>query len=148
MTPPAKRVFPTADSLFIRSDRRRTPCNLLHRAIAHFRDDGLYVQRVSIYELPSRAVINLSPRLKAAPKMLAIIHALKSKIERGRAQYVLFVTVRCLEDALGEYEVEFSTESNKLFWDENGAENILTLEKANQIVAGMFQSIPDVERLE
>ena len=143
-----KQESQTKDSLLIRSDRKRTPCNLLHRAIAHLKDDGLYVQRVSIYEFPSRAVINLSPRLKATPKTLAFIYALKRMIERGRAQYVLFLTVRCLEDTSGKYEVEFATQSSKLFWGENNGGNILTFEKANQLVEGMFQAIPDVERLE
>jgi len=132
---PSRHLDSSDSSLTVLSRSSRTPSDLLHRALAHINHGAINVERLTVYEEPAIAVLNLLPPSMKQNKMLRIKNAIKNLSSHKKDGVLISVKVTPSDKTKHKFTIRYIMEQN------NARLQPFSL---GGMIEDMFLSIPDI----
>ena len=136
---PSQDIDLAKDALTIVSERSRTPSDLLHRALAHINYRAFDVVRLTIFEEPAIAVLNMSPKLEHVKVKPTLWRRLRGAFYTKQQGLLLSVKVSSLDDTKQKFAVRYVMEDTNI---QNMKQNDIAA--PDTFIEDMFGAIPDV----
>lgn len=136
---PSQKIDVAEKALTLISRRSRTPNDLLHRALAHMNYKTFDVGRLTIFEDPAIAVLNVSPKSENAEANPSVWKRLKEAFYSQKTGMLLSVKVSSLDDTKQTFTVSYVVEDT-----ENQTIQQTEIEAPETFIKDMFSAIPDV----
>ena len=136
---PSQKIDVAEKALTLISRRYRTPNDLLHRALAHMNYKAFDVGRLTIFEDPAIAVLNVSPKSENTEPNPSVWKRLKEVFNTKQHGMLLSVKVSSLDDAKKTFTVSYVVEGT-----ENKNIQQTEIEGPETFIKDMFSAIPDV----
>jgi len=132
---PSQHLDSSDSSLTVLSRSSRTPSDLLHRALAHINHSLFNVERLTVYEDPAIAVLNLLPSSISHNQTSRIKRWIKGLFSHKKGEVLVSVQVTPLDKTKQKFTIRYVMEQNK------------TLQQPflfGGMIEDMFLSIPDI----
>jgi len=136
---PSQKIDVAENALTIISGRSRTPNDLLHRALAHMNYRNFDVGRLTIFEDPAIAVLNMSPKSEPVDANPSVWKRLKEAFYTQKSGMLLSVKVISLDDTKQKFTVSYAVEDT-----ENKTIQQTEIKAPETFIKDMFSAIPDV----
>ena len=136
---PSQKIDVAEKALTLISRRSRTPNDLLHRALAHMNYKTFDVGRLTIFEDPAIAVLNVSPKSENAEANPSVWKRLKEAFYSQKTGMLLSVKVSSVDDTKQTFTVSYVVEDT-----ENQTIQQTEIEAPETFIKDMFSAIPDV----
>ena len=135
---PSQNLDTSYRSITILSRRSRTPSDLLHRALAHINYRTFDVGRLTIFEDPAIAVLNMFPKPANVTAKPSIWKRFKDCFYTHRTGVLLSVKVSSSDETKQRFTVRYVME------DSHQKTKSLDIESPETFIKDMFSAIPDI----
>ena len=136
---PSQKIDMADNAMTIVSRRSRTANDLLHRALAHMNYRAFDIGRLTIFEDPAIAVLNMSPKSEPVDANPSVWKRLKEAFYTQKSGMLLSVKVSSLDDTKQTFTVSYVVEDT-----ENQTIQQTEIEAPETFIKDMFSAIPDV----
>lgn len=141
---PSKNLNSARNWLIISSEIPRTPSDLLHRALAHVSHKDFNIHRLTIFEDPAIAVLNVFPKSFDCEKLSNRLNFLKASFKKKNIGVSISVKVIAANQTKRKFFVRYVMEqpyASKRIMQQNQNDYPDGLE---HLVEDMFRAIPDI----
>ena len=135
---PSQYLDTIDSSLTIISRRSSTPSDLLHRALAHINYRAFDVGRLTIFEDPAIAVLNVVPKPANVTAKPSIWKRFKDYFYTHRPGVLLSVKVSSLDETKQKFAIHYVME------DSRQKTKPCDIEAPETFIEDMFSAIPDI----
>jgi len=132
---PSRHLDNSDSALTALSRSSRTPSDLLHRALAHINHGAVNVERLTVYEDPAIAVLNLLPPSIKQSKVFRIKSVIKNVLPHKKDGVLVSVKVTPSDKTKHKFTIRYVMEQN------NAHQQPFSL---GRMIEDMFLSIPDI----
>jgi len=132
---PSRYLDSSDSSLTVLSRSSRTPSDLLHRALAHINHSVFNVERLTVYEDPAIAVLNLLPSSISHNQTSLVKRWIKGLLSHKKDEVLVSVQVTPSDKTKQKFTIRYVMEQNKA---------LRQPVSLSGMIEDMFLSIPDI----
>jgi len=141
---PSQNLGSTITSLIISSETPRTPSDLLHRALAHVSHKDFNIHRLTIFEDPAIAVLNVLPKSLDCKKMSKKYNFLRDAFKKKNFGFSISVKVIAANQTKQKFFVRYVMEQPSDTKREKQKNHNDYFDRLEILVENMFCAIPDI----
>jgi len=141
---PSQHLDTSDNSLTILSRESRTPSDLLHRALAHINHGAFDVERLTVYEDPAIAVLNLLPPSMSCNRTSRFKRGIKKLLSYKKDEVLVSVKVTPSDKTKQKFTIQYVMEHDKALWQKKKNKNHQYPASLGRMIEDMFLSIPDI----
>lgn len=141
---PSKNLNSARNWLIISSEIPRTPSDLLHRALAHVSHKDFNIHRLTIFEDPAIAVLNVFPKSFDCEKLSNRLNFLKASFKKKNIGVSISVKVIAANQTKRKFFVRYVMEQSSVSKRKKQQNQNDYPDRLERLVEDMFCAIPDI----